>query len=296
MIHPVIILRLLEHRLFTPLFKKKASTTLSATVSQPNDTRASSLIPSTNVGPPAAFDSIPKLLRPDTLTELRHSLTKPSPFPTDKSRKGQQCSPNTSISSAAPSPNAQTTFTNDLAANASDFSMLLSPAISAAANITAVSPSAATSTRKWFRKNTEKSNQVAIVNDRNSLLHAIVETDLMSPTGVLSKVAVTPLTTGVGEMKMFEKELLNLPTFQLSDSQNPLLPSPTCLTYDFPSHFDETSSPVSMRIDRQAAALNRNGQSTSNLLNGSFATRVPDDEGKFHQTGIAPFSYGDQLS
>ena len=85
----------------------------------------------------------------------------------------------------------------------------------------------------------EKNNQVNTSSDRNPLLHSIVESDLLSASG--SVPLVVPNVAGVGEMKLFEKELLNLPSFQLSDSQNPLLPSPTCLNEDFPTQFDSNN-------------------------------------------------------
>ena len=80
-IHPVIILRLLEHRLFTPLFKKKAVVTSNApTVATPlptNDTKNPMVSITPNAGA-SALASIPTLPRPDPFKRQRNSLTKES--------------------------------------------------------------------------------------------------------------------------------------------------------------------------------------------------------------------------
>ena len=227
-IHPVIILRLLEHRIFTPLFKKK-SILNNPSVSTNNN---HSPIFTPNVGT-TILASIPTLPRPETLTQKRNSLTKIN-------RK----TPSTSISGAA-TTSSQLAANNDPVLNPinpTDLSLFLHPT-------TTVNPNS--TTRKWFWRNSEKNFQSNNPNDRNPLLQAIVENDPITSTG-----SVSANTTGVEKIKLLEKELLNLPSFQLSDSQNPLLPSPTCLSDDFPAHFHSTSPKVNGTSNREYSATN----------------------------------------
>ena len=211
-IHPVIILRLLEHRIFTPLFKKKS-------------------IPS-NSKLPQVTTCFPRLSRPDVLMQKRSSFTK-------SNSKGIRVTPNTSITGATTN-SSQLITNNELSltmSNPTDFSLFFhSPTAMNSSN---------PSTRKWFWRNSERNNQVNTSSNRDPLLHSIVETDLGNSSG--SVPLVVPNVAGVGEMKLFEKELLNLPSFQLSDSQNPLLPSPTCLNEDFPSQFNSTHLPLNQQ-------------------------------------------------
>src|SRR5256885_2318714 len=74
-IHPVIILRLLEHRLFTPLFKKKSVTSNPPIITNINEHKNSNLPIQPNIGT-SALASIPTLPKPDPLERQRNSLTK----------------------------------------------------------------------------------------------------------------------------------------------------------------------------------------------------------------------------
>lgn len=310
-IHPVIILRLLEHRLFTPLFKKKATTSNPPTVNLiPNNENKPTTIGLTPYIGASALASIPTLPKPDPFKHQRNSLTKDTLSTNNdrsslitkfthstseknrKSTKGNHLTTSTSgimpintqlsptnnpSSSANPSPGSGTTSA------ANDLSLLLSlasPLSSGIASSTASSnpstsalsspntalggaatnvfntSSTSTTGRKWFWKSSDKTNQSNLPNDRNPLLQAIVENDTLTSTSALpvsNNVNATP--AGVGEIKLLEKELLNLPTFQLSDSQNPLLPSPTGLSYDFSSQFDHSSPMAStVAVNRQHSA------------------------------------------
>jgi hypothetical protein len=239
-IHPVIILRLLEHRIFTPLFKKKSVLT-----------NPPILLNTNNLGP-----SIPILPKPDVVTQQRSSLTKTN-------RKASRGTPSTSISGVPTTANSQLTTNNDLTLNpinTTDLSSFLHPTTTSNSNQTP---------RKWFWRNSEKNIQSNIPNDRNPLLQAIVENDPIISSGSVS--TTTTNVAGVGEIKLFEKELLNLPSFQLSDSQNPLLPSPTCLNDDFPAQFSSTNPTVNVIINRQYSASNING-------NGLQKSKFNDDD------------------
>ena len=97
---------------------------------------------------------------------------------------------------------------------------------------------------------------------------------------------------GVGEIKLLEKELLNLPIFQLSDSQNPLLPSPTRLSYDFPAQFDPSSPTINLDISRQhstssSSSFLRGGAQANPISNTLFKSKAnndyadDDDDGKY---------------
>ncbi len=244
MIHPVIILRLLEHRIFTPLFKKKSiltNPTIPPIINNP--------IFVSNLGT-SILTPIPVLPRPDVLAQKRNSLTKTN-------RKTSRGTPNTSISGATTTTNSQLTANSDLPLNPinpTDFSSFLH-------STTMNNPNQPT--RKWFWRNSDKSVQSNTPNERNPLLQAIVENDPLNPAGSVS-VATTNVA-GVGEIKLFEKELLNLPSFQLSDSQNPLLPSPTCLNDDFPVQFSSTNPTVNVIINRQYSASNIDRMQTSKL-------------------------------
>jgi hypothetical protein len=248
-IHPVIILRLLEHRLFTPLFKKKSATIIPPFTSHLNEHK-------TNITPnngASALASIPTLPRPDILNQPRNS---------DKHRKISRGTPSTSISGVT-TTSSQIATNNDSSigiANPTDLSSLLT------------TNNSNQTTRKWFWLNSEKNVQSNISNDRNPLLQAIVENDTILSLGSVPTTATTSNGAGVGEIKLFEKELLNLPSFQLSDSQNPLLPSPTCLNYDFPAQFNQTITPTTNII------INR--QYTNSLANGLHKTKYNDDDCK----------------
>ena len=238
-IHPVIILRLLEHRIFTPLFKKKSIPTNPPLQTNPHFP----IIMNTT-----ALVAIPTLPRPDTLNQQRSSLA--------KTKNISRGTPSASISGVP--TNSQTVVNNDLVSNPTDLSALVYP--------TTTNNNSNQTTRKWFWRNSEKSIQPNILNDRNPLLQAIVENDPVSSTGSSPITTTTTNAAGVGEIKLFEKELLNLPSFQLSDSQNPLLPSPTCLSYDFPTQFDSSNPTVNIIVNRQYSASNLNGISLSNGL------------------------------
>jgi hypothetical protein len=254
-IHPVIILRLLEHRIFTPLFKKKSVTTNQPTLLNENKNNNNSTITS-NIGA-SALSFIPILPQ----SEQRNSITKSSQPNFDKNRKVSRGTPSTSISGGTTS--SQLVPNNDLSSNVinpTDLSLFLS---SQTTNNSNQNPMASTTTRKWFWRNSEKNIQSNLSNDRNPLLQAIVEND-----PIISSNSVSTTTTnnaGVGEIKLFEKELLNLPSFQLSDSQNPLLPSPTCLSYDFPTQFDQTNPIINVIINQQFTHSLSNGLHKSNI-------------------------------
>ncbi len=257
MIHPVIILRLLEHRIFTPLFKKKSIPTNPLILSNNNN---NNILP-TNIGT-SALASIPTLPRPETLVQKRNSLTK-------SIRKISRGTPSASISSA------QIVTNNELSSNMinpSDLSLFLYPITTNNSNQSAPPPP---TTRKWFWRNSEKSIQSNIPNDRNPLLQAIVENDPIISSGSVSQTSTN--VAGVGEIKLLEKELLNLPSFQLSDSQNPLLPSPTCLNDDFPTQFDSTNSNGNIIINRQYSASNIHGNF---LTNGLQKSKFNDEDCK----------------
>jgi hypothetical protein len=259
-IHPVIILRLLEHRIFTPLFKKKSLLTNNPS-SVSNNNNNNNLIFTSNIGT-SALASIPTLPRPDILIQQTSSLTK-------SNRKTSRGTPSPSISGAT-TITSQLNTTNDLSltiVNPTDLSLLLNPTVCNNSN--------PTTTRKWFWRNSEKNIQSTISNDRNPLLQAIVENDPMAALG--SVPTITTNVAGVGEIKLLEKELLNLPSFQLSSSQNPLLPSPTCLNYDFPTQFDSTSPTINVIINRQYSVSNING---NYLSNGLQKSKLNDDDCK----------------
>ncbi len=305
-IHPVIILRLLEHRLFTPLFKKKAAVTSNAPiVSNPLPTTEIknpilSLTP--NVGA-SALASIPTLPKPDPLKRQRNSLTKENTnndrsslltkfthSTYDKHRKiPKNTTLNTSVSGIT-STNSQISSNNNLpitssstsstGQNTNDLSLLLAATIlPSSSSTTAITSNSSTQPRKWFWRNSDKNLQSNIPNDRNPLLQAIVETDTLASTNNIQSTSnPTANVAGVGEIKLLEKELLNLPSFQLSDSQNPLLPSPTCLNYDFTTQFDQTNP---IPIDRQySLPFNIKGQQVNNLINGGLKSKINDEDCK----------------
>ena len=280
-IHPVIILRLLEHRLFTPLFKKKSVTSNPPIFPNPPSVIENKQHPTISVTPnigASALASIPTLPKPEILKRPRSSLTK-EPSSNDRSslltkfthstydkhrKPSKTPTPNPSISGLS-STNSQSSTTNNVpmtstsGTNPNDLSSLLvSPSSSTGSNMNNSNQS-----RKWFWRNSEKTIQSNIPNDRNPLLQAIVETDTgNSNNSSQSASNQTTNVAGVGEIKLFEKELLNLPTFQLSDSQNPLLPSPTCLNYDFTTPFDSSNTHIK--------AVNIKGQQTNGLVRSKF--------------------------
>lgn len=291
-IHPVIILRLLEHRLFTPLFKKKAVTSNPPILVNPLPPMEHK-----NVPPPitpsigmSALASIPTLPRPDPFKRQRSSLSKDSFSSTtnndrsslltkfahstyDKHRKqSKNATPSTSISGIT-SALSQISTGNNLStastsgANGSDLSALLTGVGSPGAGPASSSNQSTSSSRKWFWRSSEKSAQSNIPNDRNPLLQAIVETDAAVSANHGQSTSNAPAGgAGVGEIKLLEKELLNLPTFQLSDSQNPLLPSPTSLSYDFAAPFDQTNLSIK----------------ETNSPNSVFKPRAIDDDCEYH--------------
>jgi hypothetical protein len=256
-IHPVIILRLLEHRIFTPLFKKKSIPTNPLILSNNNN----NIILTPNIGT-SILTSIPTLPRPDRLVQQRNSLTQTN-------RKISRGTPSTSISGVT-TTSSQLATNNDLSSNminSTDLSLFLNPISTNNSN--------QTTTRKWFWRNSDKTIQSNIPNDRNPLLQAVIENDPLLPSG--SVPTITTNAAGVGEIRLFEKELLNLPSFQLSDSQNPLLPSPTYFNYDFPTQFDSTSPTVNVIINRQYSASNIN---ENTLTNGLQKSKLNDDDCK----------------
>ncbi|CAF3718220.1 unnamed protein product [Adineta steineri] len=275
-IHPVIILRLLEHRIFTPLFKKK-----SITINQPiisNDNKNNNLVIPPTVGT-SALISVPTLPRPDTLLQQGHSIIKHSLSNTDNNnRKTLRGIPSASISFVS-TTSSQSTTNNDLTSNvinSTDLSSRLAPATTTSSSTNNSNPLTGT-TRKWFWRNPEKNLQTNIASDRNPLLQSIVEND---PTS--SSISVPPSTTntaGVGEIKLLEKELLNLPSFQLSDSQNPLLPSPTSLNYDFSTPYDQTSPTVNVIVNRQYVNTFSNELQKSKLNNDDFTSSLTNNAG-----------------
>ena len=162
--------------------------------------------------------------------------------------------------------------------NINDISLLLGATILPPPTSTGnIASSSSTQSRKWFWRNSDKNPQSNIPNDRNPMLQAIVETDTLASTNTIqSSSNPTGNAAGVGEIKLLEKELLNLPSFQLSDSQNPLLPSPNCLNYDFTGQFDPTTT------DRQqhSSALNIKGQQLNNITHGGLKSKMNDEDCK----------------
>jgi hypothetical protein len=305
-IHPVIILRLLEHRLFTPLFKKKSVTSnppVSINPIQINENKNPILSLTPNIGA-SALASIPTLPKPDPLKRQRSSLTKDNSTNDrsslltkfthstyDKNRKiTKNSTPSTSISGIT-SINSQNSTNNNLpitsisssgGSNTNDLSLLLSSTISSSTTINNNNNNSSNQPRKWFWRNSDKNTQSNIPNDRNPLLQAIVETDTSILTNnIQSTLNQTTNVAGVGEIKLLEKELLNLPSFQLSDSQNPLLPSPTCLNYDFTTQFDQTNpTTTNLLTNRQYSSSNIKGQQINNLSNGLFKSKINDEDCK----------------
>lgn len=301
-IHPVIILRLLEHRLFTPLFKKKSVTSNASAFSNPfsnNDTKNPTISLTPHIGA-SALASIPMLPKLDPVKRQRSSLSKDNTTNDraslltkfthstyDKHRKTtKNAVSNTSIS-AVSSGNSQISTTSNLPVsstpssvgpNSNELSLLLAATIAPppSTNLTATTNNSNQS-RKWFWRSSDKNLQSHLPNDRNPLLQAIVESDTSTSKTNALPSASNPAANGavVGEIKLLEKELLNLPSFQLSDSQNPLLPSPTCLGYGFPTPFDQPNSlnnrPISM-------ASNIKGQQINNITNGAFKSRIADED------------------
>ncbi|CAM4740330.1 unnamed protein product [Rotaria magnacalcarata] len=292
-IHPVIILRLLEHRLFTPLFKKKLvpnNPVSSSSSQQGNDNKASLPSISPIVGA-SALASVPTLPKSDPFKRQRNSLTKEMPSSTtsdrsslltkfthstyDKHRKASKTTGQNTSTTGTTSINSQTSANNSQpltsvtssTTNTNDLSLLTSR-LSSSSSTATVTPatvnnsSQSSTSRKWFWRNSDKNAQSNITNDRNPLLKAIIETDSSaSKSNNQPGTNSTANVAGVGEMKLLEKELLNLPSFQLSDSQNPLLPSPTCLSYDFPTQFDHANSASNVNINQQYSS----SSSSSNI-------------------------------
>ncbi|CAF1176350.1 unnamed protein product, partial [Adineta ricciae] len=274
-IHPVIILRLLEHRIFTPLFKKKSVITNPPVLTQDQKPLSNNLA-STNITT-SVLASIPTLPRPETLFQQ----IKCSQSSLEKARNGLRVTPSTSISvaSASSSQSVPASEFPSSVMNALEHSARLAtpPTISSNNSNSSSSTITTTSTRKWFWRNTEKNTQTNNTSDRNPLLQAIVESD---PTLSGSSVPSPPTTAVacVGEIKLFEKELLNLPTFQLSDSQNPLLPSPTSLN-DFSAHFDPGSSTINVIVNHEYTHSLSNGLNKFKLHNDNLASSVTDNIG-----------------
>ncbi|CAF0723640.1 unnamed protein product, partial [Didymodactylos carnosus] len=250
-IHPVIILRLLEHRLFTPLFKKKSTAgstkpeTSMGTKTQFTSTTAPLPIPLMGTSALASIPTLPHPIAP--FKRQRTSVSKDPPSggndrlsllnkitqsTSDKRKTSKPMSNknNSSVNSSYPSviPSI-TALTLPPVGTAVPTNNDL-PLIDERRDVT--KPVKFDFSRKWFWRNSDKSNQLlgANTSDRNPLLQSIVENDTSLSTRSHGK-----------DMKLLEKELLNLPTFQLSDSQNPLLPSPVCLSYDFATHFENDS-------------------------------------------------------
>ena len=324
-IHPVIILRLLEHRLFTPLFKKK-SVTSNPPVSTPlpvNDDKPVNVSLAPKIAAVALVSAIPTLPKPDPFKRQRNSLRKDNPSANpdrsslltkfthstyDKHRKPSKATPLSTSTSGITSMNSQMPTNNNnllaaatsastaAGANATDLSLLLSftsplTSTSSSSTLTGNNPTqpvtttttTTTATRKWFWRNSEKNNQTNPSNDRNLLLQAIVEADTSTSTSHSPSTSTTTgNAAGVGEIKLLEKELLNLPTFQLSDSQNPLLPSPTYLNYDFPAQFDPSSPTINLDISRQHSASSssshlKGGAQPNAISNTLFKSRANND-------------------
>ena len=301
-IHPVIILRLLEHRLFTPLFKKKAAVTSNPPMVPTTETKNPTTSLAPNIGT-SALASIPTLPKPDPLKRQRNSLTKENTSNDrsslltkfthstyDKHRKlNKNTTPNSSTSGIT-STNSQISTPNNLPVtsssssatgpNTNEISLLLGATILPSTNSTTTGTSnSSNQPRKWFWRNSDKTPQSNVPNDRNPLLQAIVETDTLASTNNMQSASnPAPSVAGVGEIKLLEKELLNLPSFQLSDSQNPLLPSPNCLNYDFTTQFDPTNN---LHNDRQhSTPINIKGQQINNITNGGLRSRINDEDCK----------------
>lgn len=145
------------------------------------------------------------------------------------------------------------------------------------------------SSRKWFWRSSEKNNPSTLPNDRNPLLQAIVENDtLASSNNLAANVTANSNSGGVGDMQLLEKELLNLPTFQLSDSQNPLLPSPTCLNDEFSTSFDQPTVSNNHNSTKRAHSSSSNSSNTKNGLvqinnnsnNNNHKSKFNDDDRK----------------
>ena len=258
-IHPVIILRLLEHRLFTPLFKKKSITknpTSLKNLLPTNENKKPVSATTTNKGT-TALTAIPTLPMSELSKRQRNSsmkenisstandrsslLTKFTQSTYDKHRKVLKSGTTNTSLPGIMSVNSQ------LPANIYPSITSATPFSLPMTTSTTNNSNPSSTTRKWFWKSSDKNAQSNMISERNPLLQSIVETDgLTSTTNV----------TGVGEIRLLEKELLNLPSFQLSESQNPLLPSPTCLNYDFPTQFDQTNSNTDTPINRQQTSLN----------------------------------------
>ena len=161
-IHPVIILRLLEHRIFTPLFKKKSVLTNPPLPTNPSNENLLTINTSLFIG-------ISSVSKSDMQIQQRDSLTKPA----GKTSRG---TPNTSISGVT-TTSLQLATNHDLSANptnATDLSSLFHPTVANNPSLT---------TRKWFWRNSEKNIQPNISNDRNPLLQAIVEADPTASSG-----------------------------------------------------------------------------------------------------------------
>ncbi|CAF3686845.1 unnamed protein product [Rotaria sp. Silwood1] len=232
-IHPVIILRLLQHKIFTPLFKKKSHFNNSSNqtndylLNSNNDTSILSSIPTSNINH--------KIIQ----QQQSNSLIKYSKSINDKDYQINENQRTTSISN-----------------NQSDLSSIKTN------NSNQPLTTTTTTTRKWFWKNSDKVNEL---NDINPLLKNIGENDLLSSSSLGCIYLSKKNEKQVGDMKLFEKELLNLPSFQLSDSQNPLLPSPTCLSYDFSTQFYQTNINLNRQYSTSNIITNSNHSLTNHL-------------------------------
>ncbi|CAF5050617.1 unnamed protein product, partial [Rotaria sp. Silwood1] len=232
-IHPVIILRLLQHKIFTPLFKKKSHFNNSSNqtndylLNSNNDTSILSSIPTSNINH--------KIIQ----QQQSNSLIKYSKSINDKDYQINENQRTTSISN-----------------NQSDLSSIKTN------NSNQPLTTTTTTTRKWFWKNSDKVNEL---NDVNPLLKNIGENDLLSSSSLGCIYLSKKNEKQVGDMKLFEKELLNLPSFQLSDSQNPLLPSPTCLSYDFSTQFYQTNINLNRQYSTSNIITNSNHSLTNHL-------------------------------
>ena len=245
-IHPVIILRLLEHRLFTPLFKKKSITTNVPTGQSPMTT-TSPLNPLMGASAISCIPTLPPIIdstkpKQNSQTSLERPIRKMTKDSTNSSLLITSMQNVGNLSS--PTTNTNLSDTSEILTNShpnpKDLSLLLNSTTSNA-------------TRKWFWRNPDKNCSP----NGNPLLQTINENP-PSTNGNCS--------TGVGEMKSFEKELLNLPTFQLSDSQNPLLPSPTSLNYEFSPSFEPSDRSFPHDDESKSFALIENRPvSTSHL-------------------------------
>ena len=336
-IHPVIILRLLEHRLFTPLFKKKLVTSNPPPPSNPwsnaeNKQPPVSILPQIGT---AALVSIPTLPKPDACKRQRSSLTKDSTSSSSerppliikltqttsekyrKSSKGNNAnsispssgsnnttilsgnnalstvntsaSGNTTNSDISPVRSTQTPLVptmsiSNIAGNGSNQG---SSSILLSGGTTSTNSNPTITSRILFWRSSEKSAPSNLPNDRNPLLQAIVENDTLASSNNLSGGSSTNLNVaGVGEIKLLEKELLNLPSFQLSDSQNPLLPSPTCLSCEFSSAFDDTTPMMTNQQTKRVhsssstSSTTKVGQLINNLSIGTSKSRNNEDDGE----------------